>query len=129
MRTYARRGQTPLLRVPLTREHLAVISALSEGQLVLAVQRRAYRGADIVRFLRQVVRHHTGKLLILWDSAPIHRAKEVRAFLAAGRAGRIQLEPLPSYAPELNPDERVWHQLKQVELGNVCAHDLSELER
>ena len=40
-----------------------------------------------------------------------------------------QVEQLPSYAPELNPVEGVWHQLKQVELANVICHDVSELRR
>jgi transposase len=34
---------------------------------------------------------------------------------------------LPSYAPDLNPDEGIWDSLKRVELGNLCCRDLSEL--
>jgi len=43
----------------------------------------------------------------------------VKAYLASGAAGRIHLEPFPSYAPELNPDEGIWNYLKRVELKNV----------
>jgi transposase len=51
----------------------------------------------------------------------------IKAFLARGAAKRIHLEQLPSYAPELNPDEGIWNQLKRVELKNVCCRDLIHL--
>ena len=57
VRTYAPRGQTPVLRAPLTRDHLSVISAITlEEQLFLRVQERALRGPDVVRFLRHLLR-------------------------------------------------------------------------
>jgi transposase len=46
----------------------------------------------------------------------IHRGKAVKEFLASGGARRLQLERLPGYAPELNPDEGIWKHLKYVEL-------------
>jgi transposase len=46
---------------------------------------------------------------------------------ARGAAERLHLELLPSYAPELNPDEGIWRYLKRVELRNVCCQDLLEL--
>src|SRR5436190_1288005 len=123
VRTWAPRGETPIVRAFLTRDHLAVISGLTPaGRLLLQVRRQAFKGPDVVRFLRHLLRHLPGKLLVLWDGAPIHRAQPVRDFLAAGGAARIYLEQLPSYAPELNPDEGIWGYLKQVELRNVrCA--------
>jgi transposase len=68
-------------------------------------------------------------LLIIWDGAPIHRSRAIKTFLAAGAAERIRLERLPGYAPDLNPDEGIWHYLKHVELKNVCCHDLRQLEQ
>ena len=69
--------------------------------------------------------------------APIHRSRAVREYLSQGAARRIQLERLPGYAPELNPDEGVWRYpassagqaLKRVELKNVVCADLAELTR
>ncbi len=66
-------------------------------------------------------------MLVIWDGAPIHRAQVVKDYLAAGGAARIHLEPLPAYAPELNPDEGIWNYLKRVELRNLCCDDLAEL--
>lgn len=128
VRTYAPRGQTPCLRVRLTRDHLAVISGLTlQGRLLVQVREQAFDGAAVVGFLRHLLRHIDGKLLVLWDGAPIHRNRAVKAFLAAGAAARLQLEQLPGYAPEVNPAEGLWHYLKHVELRNVCCFHLRHL--
>jgi transposase len=66
---------------------------------------------------------------VIWDGSPIHRGQAVRDFLASGAASRLQLELLPGYAPELNPDEGIWKHLKYVELKNVCCRSLSELRK
>jgi transposase len=128
VRTNAPRGETPVLRVPLTRAHLSAISAITPaGRILVQVQERALRGPDVVRFLPHLLRHIPGKVLVIWDGSPIPRAQVVKAFLAQGAAKRVQLEPLPAYAPELNPDEGLWQYLKHRELRNVCCHSLSEL--
>ena len=55
----------------------------------------------------------------------------IGAFWSANRraAARLHLERLPGYAPDLNPAEGVWHQLKHVELGNVCCRDLAHIRQ
>ena len=114
----------------MSRDHLSVISGITPaGRLLMLVQERAYRSPDVVRFLKHLLRHIPGKLLVVWDGSPIHRGQPVKDFLARGGAKRIHLEPLPGYAPELNPDEGIWHYLKRVELRNVCCRDLTHLRR
>lgn len=130
VRTYAPRGQTPVLRVPLSRDHLATISGITpDGRLFQLVREQALHGDDVVGFLRHLLRHIPGKLVVIWDGSPIHRAQVVKQFLAAGAAQRLHLEQLPGYAPDLNADEGIWNYLKRVELRNVCCHDLAELRR
>ncbi len=68
-----------------------------------------------------------GRLLVIWDGAPIHHCQAVKDFLAAGAARRLQLERLPGYAPEFYADKGVWNLLKRVELKNRCCPDLAEL--
>ncbi len=129
VRTFAPRGQAPVLRLPLTRDHLSAISGITrDGRLLLRVQARAFKSPDVVAFLRQLLRCLRGKLLVVWDGAPIHRAHPIKDFLAAGAAKRLRLEQLPGYAPELNPDEGIWHYLKHVELRNVRCQDLEHLD-
>jgi hypothetical protein len=76
VRTYAPVGQTPILRVPLTRDHLSAIGGITpEGRLFMQRQERAYCAEEVVAFLRLLLRKIPGKLLVIWDGAPIHRAK------------------------------------------------------
>ena len=67
-----------------------------EGKLFLMVQESAYRGKDVVRFLKHLARHVTGKLLVLWDGAPIHRSPVVKEYLASGAAGRMHWSSSPA---------------------------------
>lgn len=128
MRTYAPQGVTPTLRVPLTRDHLSVISGVTHtGQLLTWVRETAFDSAGIVRFLRHLLSHIPGALTVIWDGIGIHRSQAVKQFLATGAAARLRLERLPGYAPDTNADEGVWRYLKRVELRNVCCRTLVEL--
>jgi transposase len=128
VRTYAPVSQTPVIRAPLSRDHLSAMGGITpEGKLYLMVQERAYRGRDVVRFLKHLARHVSGKLLVLWDGAPIHRSRVVQEYLSNGAARRIHREQFPSYAPELNPAEGIWSYLKRVELKNLCCQSISHL--
>lgn len=120
-----------MLYEQLSREHpSSAISAITEeGKLYMMYQDRALKGSDVVRFLEHLLRRIAGKLLVVWDGSPIHRAKAVKEFLEGGAASRLKLERLPGYAPESNPDEGIWKHLKHVELKNVCCRNLSELRR
>jgi transposase len=130
VRTWAPVGKTPLLRCKLPRNHSSVMSAITPtGALDLAMQPEAYDSPAVIAFLEQLLGAIEGKLLIIWDGAPIHRSRALKTFLAAGAAERIWLERLPGYAPDLNPDEGIWHYLKHVELKHVCCHDLCQLEQ
>jgi transposase len=85
------------------------------------------RGPDVVAFLRQLLRQVPNKRLVVWDGAPIHRARVIKDFLVAGAAARFQLAQLPGYAPDLNPAEGVWNHRTRVERRNRCCQDLDEL--
>jgi len=128
VRTWAPRGQTPFLHVKLTHDHLSAISGITlDGRLFLQVREHDYTGAGVVGFLRVLLRKIPGRLLVMWDGAPIHRGQAVKDFLQRGAAKRLHLERLPGYAPDLNPDEGIWNYLKRVELANACCVDLADL--
>jgi transposase len=129
VRTWARIGQAPVLRTPTTHEHLSVASAITmDGRLVTQIREAAFKGEDIVSFLKHLLRQIPGKIVLLWDGATIHHCQAVKAFLSAGAAERLRLIRLPAYAPELNPDEGVWRWTKR-QLGNVCCPNKAELKR
>lgn len=129
VRTYAPRGETPVLRAPLDYDRLSAISGITPaGKLYMRVFERSIRGAEVVDFLRHVLREVSGKLTIVWDGLPAHWGSDVRTFLSDGAARRLHLEQLPSYAPDLNPDEGVWNYLKYVEMKNLCCKGLDHLK-
>lgn len=129
VRTYAPRGKPPTLRVVETRDHLSVMSAITaQGQLFTMVRDDSLTSMESVRFLKHLLTQLDRKLMVIWDGSPIHRSKEVKAYLADGATKHIHLERLPPYAPDLNPDEGVWNHLKYVELRNVCCLNLGHLQ-
>lgn len=127
-KTYAPRANTPILRDKLSYEHLSVMSGITQsGKIYAKVQDKSFKGADVVDFLRHLLCHVEGKILLVWDGCPIHKSKEVKKFLSEESKGRIHIELLPPYCPELNPDEGVWQYLKCVLLKNVCCRNLKML--
>jgi len=92
VRTYAPKGQPPVLRLPLSRAHLPAISGITpDGRLLLRLQERAYRSPDVVEFLRQVLRCVRGKILVIWDGASIHHAQPIKDFLATRTGRRVRM--------------------------------------
>ena len=121
VRTWAPRGQMPVLRVKLTHDNLSAISGIPpEGRVFMQVRPGSYDTAGVVSFLRVLMRKISGKIVVIWDGSPIHRGHEIKDFLKRGAAKRLHLERLPGSAPDLNPDEGIWNDLQRVELGNVC---------
>lgn len=128
VKTYAPEGRTPVLRAKHTRDHLSVMGGMTPaGKVYTLVRQEPLTGLHTVEFLAHLQRVAGGRLLVIWDGSPIHRRVEVSEFVAGSR-GRIRVEALPGYAPDLNPwDEGGWHHLKNVGLRNLACRDLEEL--
>lgn len=128
VKTYAPRGRTPILKEWQTRDHLSVMGGLTpEGKIYSLVRQESLNGLHTVEFLLHLLREAGPRLLVVWDGSPIHRRKEVKEFLSQGAARQIHIEPLPFYAPDLNPVEWLWRQLKESEMANLVCLDLEEL--
>jgi transposase len=134
-RTWAPRGQTPIVR-HRTRHHRKV-SAI--GGISISPQRRrlgwylnfhsddSIRQEQIIAFLRHLLTHLRGAVIVVWDRLSAHHGAEVREFVS--NHSRLRLEVLPAYAPELNPNEYGWSYLKGAKLANFCPKNLDELEQ
>lgn len=128
VRTYAPKAQTPVIREKQTRDHLSVMGGMTpQGKVYTLARQESLNGMHSIEFLTHLL-HVAGKrLLVIWDGSPIHRRLAVSEFVA-GTRGKIWLEALPGYAPDLNPwDEGGWHHLKNVQLANVVCRDLEEV--
>ena len=100
-----------------------------EGKLYVLARPRSLNGLDTIEFLLHLGRVAGDRLLVIWDGSPIHRRAEVSEFVSETR-GKVWLEALPGYAPDLNPwDEGGWHHLKDVEMRNLVCRDLDELHQ
>lgn len=126
-RTWAPRGQTPVITEKAGRDHLSLIAAMApNGRLYVGGQDAAFNGADVVWFLEKLCRRYRRKnLLIIWDGATIHKNEQIKSFLRR-KKGRIHLQTLPAYSPELNPVELLWSQLKR-ELKNQVYLNMTDL--
>ena len=85
----------------------------------------AIRNPQVVQFLKHLMRHIPGRLLVVWDGLPSHRSRRVHDFVGETH-GRPVLERLPSYAPEFNPVEYLWGYWKHHELRNFCPRDFGQ---
>jgi transposase len=125
-RTWAPRGQTPVLQYHFNWKWLSAMAGVTWWNFYFRLFPGTVRSPQVVVFLDHLLRHLPGKVLVIWDRLGTHRSRLVRAFVAAQR-GRLMLEYLPAYAPELNPVEYIWGHWKQHELPNFCARDFGQL--
>jgi transposase len=126
-RSYAPRGQTPVVNATGRRFGCNMISAISNlGQLWFMVFAGRLDAKLFVEFLARLLRVSEGrKLFLIIDSHPAHKAAKVTRWLdekPAERSGRLQLFFLPGYSPELNPDECLNQDTKQAMKKNRPRH-------
>jgi transposase len=127
VRTYAPVGETPVVWEKQTRDHLSVMGGVTpQGKVYTLVRQESLNGLHSVEYLGHLLRVAGTRLLVIWDGSPIHRRAEVREFVS-GTGGKVWLEALPGYAPDLNPVEELWQHLKHVEMRNLTCLDLEEL--
>lgn len=128
VRTWAPRGETPVIRETFGWKSLSVIGAISLWRIMFRIHPGAIKAPQVVDFLKVLVRHTRQPMMVIWDGAPIHRSKLVAQYVASTE-GRIAIERLPAYAPELNPAEYIWAHLKEHEIGNLLVREAWQLSR
>jgi transposase len=128
VRTYAPAGETPTIRAKCSRDHLSVMAGITpQGKVYTLTRQQPLTGLHAIEFLVHLGWVAGDRLLVIWDGSPIHRRAAVKQFVSE-TGGKVRLESLPPYAPDLNPwDAGAWQHLKHVELRNVAFPDLEEL--
>ena len=127
-KTWAPCGKTPRSRVTGKRGGVAALSALSRrGHLLFRLLEKRIASAEVIDFLRQMLRHHPRRhLVVVMDQAPPHTSKKTRAFIE--QQPRLHVFYLQKYSPDWNPDEKVWNHLKHQELKSHQAKTKDELK-
>ena len=133
-RTWAPVGQTPKLFCR-TRHHRKIsgIGGISlspcrrQVRLFLQVHSdRSIRQEQVIDFLRSLFKHLRGRVILVWDRLSAHRGALVKKYWA--KHARVDREYFPPYAPELNPLEYAWSNLKgRSTLANACPGEVGEL--
>jgi len=128
-RTWAPKGKTPKVKVTGKRGGFCVTSAISPaGKLIFRIEKGKIKAVQHIEFLKQIMKQHPNrKIIVIEDSAPVHKAKKVDKFVEQNKK-RLAVYRLPSYAPELNPTEHVWAYLKAHELKTHQAQNTDELK-
>jgi transposase len=132
--TWAPKGETPVLRHHFNWSRLSMSAALvyradgTEAALLFQLKEGSYNTESLIEFLEEFHLHFVGeKVTLIWDGLPSHTSKAMKAWIATQRSWLI-VERLPSYAPELNPVELVWGNVKNSELANLCPDTIGEAE-
>ncbi len=115
-----------MLQYRFSWKQLSVIAGISYWRFYFRLFNGSIKSPQIVEFLKALQTTIGKKLLIIWDGLQAHRSKLVRAHVEAQR-GRIVLERLPAYAPEMNPVECIWGYLKHHAMPNYCATNFTDL--
>ena len=129
-KTWAPRGQTPVVRHWQRRDKVSAISGLSVSPkrrhigLYWRVHIKNIQQAEVCEFVRYLLRHLRRHVILVWDNTKTHRGEPIRELCR--RFPRLHLERFPAYAPELNPDEGVWDHLKDA-LANGCPNNLTDV--
>ena len=130
--TWAPRGHTPVLRHRFGWKRLSMAAALAyapdgaDARLVFQTRPGAYNDESLIDFLDAVHDELGGaKITLIWDGLPSHRSRRMQAYVAAQRRWLVA-KRLPGYAPDLNPVEGLWGNVKGTELANLCAETIDE---
>ena len=133
-RARAPRGKTPVIeRRAAHREEVSAIAAPSpaphRNRLGMDFQARPkgyFDGVGVAGFLRELSRHRRGKVVVIWDNGNMHKGEPIRAVLRD--FDRLTLERLPPYAPDLDPVEWLWGDLRYGEMANFAPRDAVHLD-
>ena len=128
-RGYAPKGQTPVVRVSSRRESFSLISTVTnQGKVRWMVYDGALNATILIRFLRRLIRDAKRKVFVILDNLRVHHAKLVRAWLDK-HSDEIEVFYLPSYSPELNPDECLNADLKREVTSKAPARSKGQLKK
>ena len=126
-RSFARRGQTPVIPGTGQRFGCNMISAITNrGRLNFMVFKENFQATVFLEFLKRLIRQSQTKVFLIVDGHRAHRAKKVNTWLD-NNTEKIRLFFLPSYSPELNPDEILNQDVKSNAVGRQRAHNLKSL--
>jgi transposase len=112
-KTYGKKGKTPVVKVSAKRFRSNVVSAINnKGKLAFSVFEGKFTSKRFIEFLKRLIKFMKGKkIFLIVDNLSVHKSEEVKNFINENKF-KIELFYLPSYSPDLNPDELLNNDLK-----------------
>jgi transposase len=127
-RGYAPKGQTPVVRVNNKREGLSLISTVTnQGKVRWQVFEGAMHADLLIGFFKRLIKDTDRKVFLILDNLKVHHARKVKAWLGE-HEDEIKVFYLPSYSPELNPDECLNADLKEAVTKRAPARSKKQLK-
>jgi transposase len=112
-RGYAPKGKTPVVLANANRAKLSVISTVTnKGQMRWKVFSGALNAKILIGFMKRLVHGRNKRVFLILDNLRVHHSKAVKKWLTENE-DKMEVFYLPSYSPELNPDELLNADLKQ----------------
>lgn len=128
-RGYAPKGQTPVVRVNNKREGLSIMSTVTnQGKVRWRVFEGAMNADILIDFFKRLIKDAARKVFVILDNLKVHHARRVKDWLA-DHTERIEVFYLPSYSPELNPDECLNADLKDGVTRRAPARNKAQLKK
>jgi transposase len=117
--TWAVKGKTPVVSTTGARFSVNIMSAVSaQGEFRFMTVKGRVGASQFIDFIKRLLQGTERMVFLIVDGHPAHRAKSVARFIETDPVKkRFRLFFLPPYSPELNPDERVWNDLKNNAIG------------
>jgi transposase len=126
-RSYGLKGQTPVILVPGQRFGCNMVSAITNrGRLNFMVFKERFTAPVFLEFLRRLLRQSDRRVYLIIDRHPVHRSRKVKNWVKENEE-RIRIFFLPSYSPEINPDELLNQDVKSNSLGRQRLGNQKEL--
>lgn len=122
-------GQTPVVVKTGERKSVNMVSAISpRGEMRFRVQEGRMNAVRFIDFLKALLNSVHGKVFLIVDGHPVHKAKKVREFVENEADGRLKIFFLPPYSPDLNPDEWVWNNVKNDRIARTVIMSKDDLK-
>tara|TARA_Y100000031_G_C8179495_1_gene365732 strand:- start:134 stop:1168 length:1035 start_codon:yes stop_codon:yes gene_type:complete len=128
-RGYAPKGKTPVVRLSAKRVSTNVISSITnQGKVRFMIYSKSMNAKVLIKFLRRLIKTSNRKILLILDNLRVHHANLVREWLV-GKEKELEIIFLPSYSPELNPDEYLNNDIKQGIHSKTLFRDETSLKK
>lgn len=125
--TWAPVGETPVVKFTAKRESVGMISAISmRGKMSWMIFEGSMNSARFIDFLKELILDTKGKIFLIVDNVKYHKSAEVKTWVEQHQ-NRIELFFLPSYSPDLNPDEWVWKSVKNDHVARIVPNRPGQL--